>query len=468
MGSPLSTNAGDASLAGQVAIVTGGGRGIGRSIALALASTGATVAVLARSASELAETVGLIEKAGGRVRAFPADVTDAIAIRSSLEKIESALGPTDILVNNAATVRPLGPFHEADIEEWWRTMEINLRGPVLCTHSVLAGMASRHRGRIINIITSAVPLPYLSAYVTSKTALLRFTETLAPEVAAEGVSLFAVAPGTVRTAMSEYSLQSPEGQKWIPWFRRIFDEGLNVPAEQPANLVVKLACGGFDVLSGKLLAVSDDLELLLENVNLIQENNLYSLRVQKLQQNPALAAIQRQGEKAAISSLRIERTLDAPPEKVFQAWIDPNAVKSWFAHAAPVHWKSSPAIDAKPGGRFHWTVISNDNPGDVFEFRGTYREVESPKKLAFTWEWESLPIEGVELPEKTLVCVEFFGQGRATRVVLTHSDFPTKAARDAHDKGWRRGFDGIAQFLAASQSTKNKSSQDAARPAVQR
>src|SRR5262245_22598866 len=143
-----------AALSGQVAVVTGGGRGIGRAIALALATAGAWTAVLARSQSELDTTVQLIEHAGGRARAFVSDVTDVLAVRNAMRNIEQALGPVDLLVNNAATGGPIGPFWETDTEQWWQALEVNLRGPVLCSRAVLPGMVARHQGRIVNVASS--------------------------------------------------------------------------------------------------------------------------------------------------------------------------------------------------------------------------------------------------------------------------------------------------------------------------
>jgi NAD(P)-dependent dehydrogenase (short-subunit alcohol dehydrogenase family) len=223
-------------LAGQVAVVTGAGRGIGRAIAAALSAAGMTTAVLARSASEIEETARTIEDAGGRAKPFAVDVTDAAAVGKAFEKIERSLGSVALLVNNAAIPGPIGPFWETDAEQWWRTLDVNLRGAMLCARAVLPGMISRRKGRIINIASSAIPVAYFSSYATSKAALVRFTETVAAEIKPHGISMFAVAPGTVRTAMAEHSLRSPDGQKWLPWFKRIFDQGLDVPVERPARV----------------------------------------------------------------------------------------------------------------------------------------------------------------------------------------------------------------------------------------
>jgi NAD(P)-dependent dehydrogenase (short-subunit alcohol dehydrogenase family)/uncharacterized protein YndB with AHSA1/START domain len=436
-------------LSGQVAVVTGGGRGIGQAIALALTTAGARTAVLARSQSELDKTVQLIEHAGGRAQAFVADVTDGLIVRTAIRNIEQSMGPVDLLVNNAATGGPIGPFWETDTDEWWQAIEVNLRGPVNCSRAVLAGMVARHQGRIVNIASSAIPIPYFSSYVTGKTALIRFTETAAAELAPHGVKVFALAPGTVRTAMSEYSLNSPEGRKWIPWFQRIFEEGLDVSAERPAQMVVELASGRADRFSGKLLSVSDDLDLLLKNEKQIEEDKLFSLRVRTLGGvSSALSAIRTAAECAPPLTVCAERTIEAPPDKVFRAWINPEAVKKWFAHQATVHWTKNPEIDAKAHGQFRWSVVRDDNDQEEFAFHGTYREVEPGKKLAFTWEWETLPIEGVNLPGHTLVTIQFLRESDVTTVLLTQSGLPNEAARNAHDKGWNRCLDGISKLFS--------------------
>jgi len=294
------------SLRNQVAIVTGAGRGIGRAIAQALAAASAKVAVAARSEKELAETVALIEADGGTAAAFPADVTNASAISSAFAEIERALGPVDLLVNNAGIIGPIAPFWEQLLDEWWRAVDVNLRGPAVCSHRVLPRMVARRRGRIVNVISggAAFALTHFSAYIASKTALARFTEILATEVKPDGVAVFALSPATVRTAMSEHSLNSPEGRKWIPWFRRVFDEGLVVPAERPAQMVVELASGRADALSGRFLSVSDDLDLLLADLEEIERDHLYSLRVRKLAaaaSNPKFDAIRAVGEAARMS-----------------------------------------------------------------------------------------------------------------------------------------------------------------------
>lgn len=121
-------------LKGSVTAITGGGRGIGRAIAQRFAAEGASVVVAARTERQVAETVALINSAGGRarLRRVSADVTDQRAVERVVEQAEQQLGPIDVLVNNAGAVGTIGPIWEVDADEWWRTVEVNLRGPFLC------------------------------------------------------------------------------------------------------------------------------------------------------------------------------------------------------------------------------------------------------------------------------------------------------------------------------------------------
>jgi NAD(P)-dependent dehydrogenase (short-subunit alcohol dehydrogenase family) len=163
-------------------------------------------------------------------------------------------------------------------------MEVNLLGVALCTHAVLPGMVARGRGRIVNVSSGAgaVSTPYYTAYTVSKSALIRFTECLALEAGPHGVSLFSISPGTVRTAMTEYSLGSEEGKRWLPWFKRIFDEGFNVPAERPAELVLELVSGKYDCLSGRMVSIYEDLETLKAGAAEMEQRNLYALKMETL------------------------------------------------------------------------------------------------------------------------------------------------------------------------------------------
>lgn len=263
----------------QIAVVTGGGRGIGRVMAQHLAEAGAAVAVVARTSEQLEETVSLIESVGGNVKAWTADVTDEKRISEFVAEVEQSLGPISLLVNNAGVANASGPIWMGDANDWWRDMEINLRGPYLCMRAVLPGMISRKSGRIVNIASNIGirPAPYATAYSCSKAALLRLTDSVSESVQAMGIQVFAISPGWVWTAMTERAVK--EIEKADPDFEGIPDSDVS-PPELVANLIVRLASGEADKLTGRYIHVTDDLDKLIAMADKIQEEDLYALRLQ--------------------------------------------------------------------------------------------------------------------------------------------------------------------------------------------
>ncbi|HZO29435.1 MAG TPA: SDR family oxidoreductase [Chloroflexota bacterium] len=264
-------------LDGQVAIVTGGGRGIGRAIAEGLARAGAAVTVLARSEDELAETVRLIESSGGWAIAVVADVTDERAVQDAVERTERELGPVDLLVNNAAVATPVGPAWEVDPDAWWRTVEVNLRGPFLGARAVLPSMLRRRAGRIVNIVAVAAfnTAPFMSAYGGSKAALISFTDDLAAETREHGISVFAIRPGLVQTRMQDELMASPYVQR-----RRGPQAPALVPADRAAEAVVFVATGKADALSGRFVDVTrDEIAELAGRADEIRQNDLFAMRL---------------------------------------------------------------------------------------------------------------------------------------------------------------------------------------------
>jgi NAD(P)-dependent dehydrogenase (short-subunit alcohol dehydrogenase family) len=241
---------------------------LGRAIALRLAAAGTQVAVVARSADQLAETVALVREAGGRAEAFVADVTDQQAVAAMVAAVEHSLGPVTLLVNNAGNLGPAGPLWENDLRTWWTCVETNLLGSVLCCQAIVPGMVARRQGRIVTMVSHAgqLVIPYASAYVVSKTALIRLTEVLAQELAPHAVFAFGVIPGTVRTTLTEEAIKLPDTRHWLPWFPKIFEEGLDVPPELGAELVLVLASGAADSLTGQIIGVDDDLAQRIDQV----------------------------------------------------------------------------------------------------------------------------------------------------------------------------------------------------------
>jgi NAD(P)-dependent dehydrogenase (short-subunit alcohol dehydrogenase family) len=269
-------------LTGQVALVTGGGRGLGRAFALALAAAGAQVAVTARTAAQVAETVQQIEGAGGCALAIPGDVSVPNAVTHVVTTTEQQLGPVDLLVNNAGWHVPgsLGYAWEVDPEGWWHTFEINLRGAFLYARAVLPGMIQRHRGRIVNISsgTAVNANPFMDALCASKAALTHWTRCLAMGTQAQGIAVFAYAPGTVRTSGTEYLVTAPEvPQALADRFRTRFSQGEDTPIERAAQMLLFLVSGRADALSGRYIRAQDNEEELMQRAEEIQREDLHIL-----------------------------------------------------------------------------------------------------------------------------------------------------------------------------------------------
>lgn len=193
-----------ASLAGRVALVTGGGRGIGRAAALALAQQGMRVAACSRTLADVEGVAAAIRAEGGEAIALACDVADAAQVQAAVAAAEQALGPIDLLVNNAGvgTVRPT-EVADYDLAEWDRIVNVNLRGAFLCARSVVRGMRERRRGTIINVgsITGHQSAPNVAPYGVSKFGLAGLTQALLAENHKYGVRVCAVSPGPTDTTI---------------------------------------------------------------------------------------------------------------------------------------------------------------------------------------------------------------------------------------------------------------------------
>jgi NAD(P)-dependent dehydrogenase (short-subunit alcohol dehydrogenase family) len=273
-------------LDGMVALVSGGGRGIGRLLGARLAGAGAAVGLIARSADELAAAAGDIRRAGGMTAAAVADVTDHRATAAAVAELRGRLGAVDILVNNAGISGPVGPLWEAPAAGWWRAVEVNLGGAFVLTQLALEHMIPAGRGRIINITSHAgvYRWPLLSAYATSKAALVKLTETLAEETRPHGVSVFSVDPGLLPIGLGGAALgttadrRTPEGRVG-GWIRDQFAAGRGADPEEAARLILALASGRADRLSGRHLSVTDNLDALLPRIDQIERDDLHTLRL---------------------------------------------------------------------------------------------------------------------------------------------------------------------------------------------
>jgi meso-butanediol dehydrogenase/(S,S)-butanediol dehydrogenase/diacetyl reductase len=190
------------SLEGKIALVVGGGRGIGAGIAMSLAQAGADVLIADFDADLAAGSAADIEKLGRRSAAIQVDVRDTAGVQAMIDTVERDFGRLDIAVNNAGIVS-LGSVGELSVEQWDDVMAINLRGVFLCCKAELALMRKTKSGRIINIssIAGKVGFPDLSHYTASKFGVIGFTNAFAKEVAREGITVNALCPGIVGTGM---------------------------------------------------------------------------------------------------------------------------------------------------------------------------------------------------------------------------------------------------------------------------
>ncbi|MSR21023.1 MAG: SDR family oxidoreductase [Gemmatimonadetes bacterium] len=195
------------SLAGRGAVITGGGRGIGRAVARALAERGAAVVVSARTTAEIDGVAKELTTAGFEAHAITCDVADEASVRAMAEAAVKRLGTVDILVNNAG-IALSNPVKRLPLEEWNRILAVNATGTFLCSRAFLQGMIDRHWGRVINVASVAGlrGSRYIAAYTASKHAQIGFTRALAAEVADRGITVNAICPGYVDTPMTELSV----------------------------------------------------------------------------------------------------------------------------------------------------------------------------------------------------------------------------------------------------------------------
>lgn len=239
-------------LAGKVALVTGGSRGIGRAISLALGACGARVVVnYAGNAAAAQETVAAIEAMGGQARAVQFDVSNSTQTGEIIKTLEKEFGGFDILVNNAGVSRD-NLFIKMKDEEWDANINTNLKGAFICTRAVTMGMMRKRAGKIINI-SSVIGLTGntgQAAYAASKAGILGLTKSLAKELASRNIQVNTICPGYITTDMT-----SAHGDKLIETvLKQIPMERLGDPLEI-ARMAVFLASDASSYVTGQTLAV---------------------------------------------------------------------------------------------------------------------------------------------------------------------------------------------------------------------
>ena len=253
----------------QTALITGAGRGIGQGIALALAQAGANVVAADVDLAIAEETSEKVKALGRKSAAIEVDVTQADSIEAMVNEAESRVGPLDIAVNNAGVISIMG-VDKLDAEKWDSLMAVNARGVFLCTQAEINVMRPRRFGRVINVssICGKVGLPDLSHYCASKFAVVGFSNSVAKEVAGEGITVNALCPGIVGTGMwrGEHGLAhawreegESEEDSWARHQATFLPQGVAQTPEDMGGLAVYLATA--EHVTGQAIAVDGGFSL---------------------------------------------------------------------------------------------------------------------------------------------------------------------------------------------------------------
>ncbi|MFN8485074.1 MAG: SDR family oxidoreductase [Anaerolineae bacterium] len=248
------------SVAGQIALITGGGRGIGRATAEMLAAAGASVAVSARSSHQVHATTEALQALGADAIGIVADVAVADDVRRLVDQVIEVFGTVDILVNNAGTLAPIGMAWEVDPDEWAYNIGTNLVGAYRLCHAVVPLMIEEGGGRIINVSTGAARRvnPGWSAYAAAKAGLDQFTRVLAAEVAPHGICVNAIYPGVTDTRMqADIRTLSPEQFPNVDRYRQLHAEGRLRDPREPAELIFWLCTSAAQDVTGEVFDINE-------------------------------------------------------------------------------------------------------------------------------------------------------------------------------------------------------------------
>ena len=263
------------------ALVTGGGRGLGRVIAIRLAESGSRVGVLARTVAEVEATAAEIREAGGDAKGFAADVLDLASLKRAFARYREWAGGLDHLVCAAGRLKGIGPLAAGDSEDWWLDLETALRGVPRTIREALPLLRMSSHASISALVGPghAASLPFASGYAAAQAGLARMVECLEEELRPDRIAIFAVNPGLVPTGLVLNVLDSAEGRRWLPSFTEAFAEGKEVGPEVVAEMVAWLAEERPFGLSGRVVPALATPEILETRIARIEADNSGKLRL---------------------------------------------------------------------------------------------------------------------------------------------------------------------------------------------
>ncbi len=244
-------------LQNRVAIITGGGRGLGRAVALAFGKEGAKVVLAARTQEEIEHVAEELRSLRKDAIAVPTDVSNEDQVNRMVKETLEAYGTIDILVNNAGARGPIAPIHEIPLSEWEQTLRVNLTAAYLCAKAVLPVMIKKKEGKIINVATTMTPRPNLTPYMVAKAGLIHLTKQLSREFKDYNIQVNAIHPGVMDTQMQEEIRKAGAKAIGTDMFERLKEEGILHPPGEPAKLVLFLASGASDGITGEYLSFDD-------------------------------------------------------------------------------------------------------------------------------------------------------------------------------------------------------------------
>lgn len=244
-------------LQNKIAIITGGGRGLGRSIALAFGREGAKVVLAARTREEIEHVAVELRAIRREALAVPTDVSREDQVNHLVQKTLETYGSIDILVNNAGVRGPIAPIREISLADWEETLRFNLTSAFLCIKAVLPTLMEKKKGKIINVATTLNPRPNLTPYMVAKAGMIQLTKQLSRELKAFHIQVNAVHPGVMDTRMQEEIRKAGQQAIGTDMFDRLKEEGMLHSPSEPANLILYLASGAADGINGEYLTFDD-------------------------------------------------------------------------------------------------------------------------------------------------------------------------------------------------------------------